>query len=246
MNVKHPYFSANVIIIPTSEFSKIAAQKIETLINSFDQNRLIIGLSGGSTPAPVYSHLSELIYANSATKLLTWLQIDERLVAPDSSRSNQKMISETLFSKNPTKIKDFIPFPLNNLRLSEQEILVSIPQIYSISSALNLSILGIGTDGHTASLFPELEWSKIGDNEGYAIVKPLSQPEARITLSLSKLMLSEKIVFLVSGEQKQDILEKIFINQENLPTTKLCQRKETIWLISDNAVSKKLSKFLSK
>jgi 6-phosphogluconolactonase len=245
MKLKHPHLSADIMINPASEFAQSAANEIAGLIKTFTQKQIYIGLSGGSTPAPVYSILGDLIYSAPQKNSITWLQIDERLVSPDSSRSNQRMIKERIFSKHPSYTKSFVSFPVSHLS-SAQNISDHMPQEYSIANELSISILGIGQDGHTASLFPETAWKEAGENNGYAIVKPSSQPEARVTLSLSKLLLSKKLLFLVSGEQKQDILERILIDQEKLPTTELCQNRETIWIISDNAVSERLKKFLTE
>jgi 6-phosphogluconolactonase len=96
--------------------------------------------------------------------------------------------------------------------------------------------MGIGSDGHTASLFPDTDWQNSKSFTGYRSFRTASQPEERISLTLERLMQAEKMIFLVSGKGKEEALKKALIQKSlSIPAGYLCAKRETIWILDSEA-----------
>ncbi|MDD2709278.1 MAG: 6-phosphogluconolactonase [Verrucomicrobiae bacterium] len=168
-----------------------------------------VALCGGETPRPFYEALRQTA--------LPWPQIhwwlgDERCVPIDDPYSNQRMICETLGKDHPSFEKNWHPWPSDvspdeAARLYEKELGVRLgtPPVF------DLILLGIGEDGHTASLFPGSPALEITGR--MAVVNRL--PEAaravgaseRLTLTYPVLNAARQVWFLVSGEKKRSWVE---------------------------------------
>ena len=175
----------------------------------------IIGLSGGSTPGNVYE-----AFARVADAHYTFIQIDERMVPADHVDSNQCQAKEALapmldhatFIAVPTA-KD----PEN--AASEYEMLVKdhLP--------LDVAVLGIGPDGHTASLFPHSPALSSKRLVAHTITDQFAVRD-RITLTFLAIMQSKKLLVLLKGKEKQAILDTLqsgTANVEDFPAIKLLE-----------------------
>ncbi|MGV3665387.1 MAG: 6-phosphogluconolactonase [Leptospira bouyouniensis] len=202
-----------------SETLKFFNKTIQDKISIHSQSEIHIILSGGNTPLPIYRRLSTLE--------LPWQQMhfwlaDERCVSKtDSFRSEQEIkkalgdsiLSRAFFHSLPEGDPDFVANYFEE-------------QIKNISN-FTISFLGIGEDGHIASLFPNFE---IGENDFspnvlsvYHSPKP---PANRVSLSLNCLNRSEHVVFLVNGSNKMKIVDQVMSGEE-LPATKVKGRKSS-------------------
>lgn len=165
-----------------------------------------IGLSGGSTPKPLYAALAGAADID-ASKLMFYV-VDERQVPPTDEASNQHMIRETLLKPLHHTQAGFHYFdtnlsPAESLHKYEAE-LAAIP-----SGKLDLVILGMGTDGHTASLFPHTEALKEAAalvTQGHA--KETAVPR-RLTMTSSYLQEAKQILVLTRGAEKARVLEEL-------------------------------------
>ncbi len=192
-----------------SDFVAKASKAIETFI--VEQNRpLRIALSGGSSPKAIYEKLA-------TSDQINWSQIelylvDERYVPADDNESNAKMIQATLVSRI-SDLKAFHHFD------TTEEIADALDdyeaKLKKLSSPLfDLVLLGLGSDGHTASLFPhgpeleEIERLVVGS------ISPNGVSE-RMSLSFPAIMNSQKVIFLIRGKGKRKIVEK-WLNDEGL------------------------------
>lgn len=175
-----------------------------------------IALSGGRTPRILYKLL-----VRGYRHLIPWenlhiWQVDERWVPPDDPQANQRMIRETLLEPLhfPQEHIHFIdlhqPGPEEAARLYARDIHASgldKPE----SPSFEITLLGIGTDGHTASLFPHS--SSLDETEHMVTVThtPSSiTPPIRITLTLPAINRSRDIVFFVTGSEKKEIITRLF------------------------------------
>ena len=154
-------------------------------------------LSGGSSPISIYEELSNIDLSWSKVFLTL---VDDRLVDPDHKDSNQKLLHNH-FIKNKAKNINF--FPLTENFLSNTE----------FKKPFDITLLGMGEDGHFASLFPDMinqyEAFDINASPKILITPPQGNPLIpRITMNLSLIMESLIIILLVKGKTKQNIFEK--------------------------------------
>lgn len=200
-----------------------------------------VALSGGSTPAPVYSLLSNDEYRSR----ISWDRIhffwaDERCVPQDHTDSNYKLASDLLLSK--------IPVPKANIHRIQGELGPDrAANIYENAlrfffqdmpvPSLDLIFLGVGTDGHTASIFPN-EAKANNTTTRTAIPVYVETPGIhRVSLTLPVLNNAGTVVFLVTGKTKarivRDILEGI---NSGFPAARVNpDRGQAIWLIDHEA-----------
>jgi len=180
------------------ELLKVLAESIEKYGNA------TLLLSGGSTPKGLFKKLSERKFP---WENITIGLVDERFVNNTSEYSNEKLIRETLL-QNEAKEATFIPMvyddldEINNLELAQKA--------YEKLERLDAVILGMGDDGHTASIFPNDTESEIAVNTPELIVstKAPNFPTNRITCSLKFLQGSKRTFLFFTGEHKLQVLNE--------------------------------------
>ena len=193
-----------------------------------------LALAGGSTPARTYPQLA-------ARNDIEWdcVEIffgDERFVPPDSADSNYRRARETLLAKiNPRKL---LPIPTDEspqsaaARYDE-----TLRQQYGASRLdpaaplFDLVLLGLGDDGHTASLLPGQP--VLRERERWAAAVPQGRDEPRITLTYPALESSRLILFLVAGAAKREAVAKARAGE--LPAGHLKPQGRVIWLLDREA-----------
>lgn len=187
------------------EIHKIIADAIE------QRGRACVALSGGHTPAQMYALWAAEFHSRTPWDLLHFFWGDERYVPHDDPLSNYRMARETLISRVPIPAANVHPFPTN------------LPQPQAAADAyevelrayfaggppeLDVQLLGIGEEGHTASLFPGS--SVLEEHRRWvAAVEVPATPPRRLTLTPAVLNLSRHTLFLVAGESKREILGKL-------------------------------------
>jgi 6-phosphogluconolactonase len=202
-----------------------AAELISGLITSFIKlhGKCSLVLSGGSTPNKLYDLLAEN-YKNK----IEWDKVyifwgDERCVPPGNKESNYRSAKEHLIDK--INILDINIF---RILAEDDPVKAAVEYEKNIKDYFNggeicfdIILLGLGTDGHTASLFPDTD----GLNETHKLAVNnyiKDKKAARITLTYKAINNAKNIIFLISGEEKQSIVKKIFINKEkNYPAVKV-------------------------
>jgi 6-phosphogluconolactonase len=167
-----------------------------------------IALSGGSTPRATYQLL--------ACKDLDWdcaelFFSDERFVPPDHKDSNYRMVRETLLAGSNVNPRKLLAIPTDGTPQSAadryDEILrqqYGAGTLEAVVPLFHLTLLGLGDDGHTASLLPGQP--VLDERSRWAALVPEGRAEPRITLTYPALNSSELILFLVSGAAKRDAL----------------------------------------
>jgi len=237
-----PYGKVFVSNTPES-FPEEAARHLQHLI----ADCTAIALSGGSTPAPVYEQLGKLLSENQGGKVHSWFQIDERMVMPTHLDSNQRLIKAALFGKDqPNHIRFFaVPIvegpPEVISRHYAQILAENLPIGPHGLPAFDLAILGIGDDGHTASLFPDTSWL-VEDDELFKSVWVSSQKSFRLTVPFHMLQQAKNLVFLASGERKAGIMQRILSGHgDELPAAVVARSSETVDWLLDPAAAKNIS-----
>lgn len=200
-----------------------------------------VALSGGSTPRQLYRHLAELPYRDEFPWSRThWFWGDERFVPHDNSQSNYRMVREALLSRAPIPTANVHPMPTEGINPTaaatayERELksFYGAERLDPARPLFDVTLLGLGPDGHTASLFPGTPVLKERDRWVAAVVDTKS--ETRITLTYPALESSGQVAFLVSGDAKRKILTRLRCGDKDLPAARL-HPKGTLHLFSDTA-----------
>jgi 6-phosphogluconolactonase len=204
--------------------------------------RFTIALSGGSTPEAAYRRL-----ATRDSRLdLDWrlthvLWGDERCVPPDDPRSNYRMAKEALL--------DRVPIPPDHIhRIRGEDDPERAAMDYErelrmlLTDSLDLVLLGLGEDGHTASLFPGQ--SAIHEAERWVMAVPAPSGDIwRVTLTPAVLDLAKNVTFVVSGPSKAQRLAEVLegpFNPDLLPAQAIRPtRGRLTWMVDEAAAGKR-------
>ena len=203
---------------PEDAVKKLSERIVRISDNCQSQNqRCHMALSGGSTPKLLFQTLSSTYSDNINWNNLHVYWVDDRCVPPDHPESNYGMTKATLFdlvSIPPENIHRMIgeANPETEAKRYSNMLLTQIPLIENIPQ-FNLIILGIGEDGHTASIFPN-QMDLLNVNTVCAVgIHPVSG-QKRITLTGKTICQAKEVVFLVTGPGKAVVISEIFNNTE--------------------------------
>ncbi len=193
--------------------------------------RLALNLSGGSTPRQVYQLLGAEPYRTG----IDWRKValfwgDERFVPFDHKDSNFRMTSEALLTACPCRRARCIAFQPTPARRRRAAALyqASLQDFYGARTLdparplFDVTLLGLGADGHTASLFPGTP--ALEERQAWATAVIGASPEPRISLTYPALESSADILFLVSGAAKKEILARVLANDRALPASRIAAR----------------------
>jgi len=214
-----------------------------------ETGKFSIALSGGRTPLSLYSIMGEDIVQQNFPYFNThFFWGDERFVQKDHDESNFKWANEKLLSKINIPDKNIFPIYQDNMTI--QECADAYNQKIETFFAENLAndiyeeplfdaiLLGLGKDGHTGSLFP-------GDKaveETSKFVLPATAPSEysireRITFTLPLINRSRRVYFIVSGKEKQEIVETIINDPETAerkyPAALVTAKERLMWYLHD-------------
>ena len=182
---------------------ELITKNLSSSINKY-QNASI-AVPGGTSPIKIFNELSKQKLDWSKVQITL---VDDRLVDPDNDHSNQKLINDYLL-KNDVKKSKF--FPLNKNLIKDD----------NFKFPLDICLLGIGNDGHFASLFPNMinntnmldPKSKSSIDEVKANGNPFVP---RISMNLPLILSSNLIILLIKGKLKQEVLREAY-NNKNIP-----------------------------
>ena len=192
-----------------------------------------IGLAGGNTPRAIYEELA------ARPDCLPWSKVqitfgDERCVAPDHADSNYRMAREALLSR--VSIPEGNVFRVRGEADPEEASQECELRLKAVASRLgepvyahDLMLLGMGPDGHTASLFPG---SPALDEEAHWVIPTIGPkpPPQRITFTFPLLNASRVVMFLVNDASKEPMIQEVI--QGKFPAGRICpEHGEVIWVI---------------
>ncbi len=213
-----------------------AAQKILEISKDkiTEQGRCSVVLSGGLTPQGLYASMAAAYRDQLDWKRIHFFMLDERCVSTDSPRSNYKMIELSgMPTINVHRIKTDVEDPRKAAELYERE----IKDFFNLETGelphFDLVLLGLGEDGHVASLFPGHPALKEKDSFVVA-VKAAKVPEKRVTLTLSVINNAAQVIFLVSGPSKAGILKKVLLEErQSFPAAHVHPAHGELWWFID-------------
>lgn len=228
-----------VIVVPDMDaLADLAAQRIEQVaLAAAPGTRATIALAGGATPRAAYRHL--------AARCPPWARVefffgDERCVPPDDPASNYGMAREALLDRIPLR-----PEQVHRIRgelepaaaadEAESALRAAVP---GSPPALDLVVLGMGADGHTASLFPgapELE-------ERERLFAPVHRPGLpqpwRVTMTLPVLNAARRVLMLVGDAAKAPALPRAVAGDPGVPAGRIRPESgELTWLVTEAAAA---------
>jgi len=196
-----------------------------------------IALTGGSTPRIAYERAAALQPDWSAVS--AWWG-DERCVPPDDERSNFRLTDETLFSH-----LDSPPRQVHRIRgeLPPEEAAAELDSALA-GVTLDLVLLGMGSDGHVASLFPGSPQLAVEDRRAVSGPPGLEPFVERVTMTMHVLRGARRIVLLVTGEAKADAIVRAFGSEiaEELPASVLRLAHAPVEVFLDPAAGSKLER----
>ena len=226
---------AGVVEYAAGQIVKIARDSVAS------RGSFSIALAGGSTPRALYELLAEEPYQSEIDWQNTHVFFgDERAVDPEDELSNYKMAQTALLSK--------IPIPAENVHRmeAEREDLESAAgdyeEILKAYQPLDLVLLGMGDDGHTASLFPQSP--VLNEQALLCSATPVAslQPHVRrLTLTFPAINAARHVWLIVTGESKASRLKNVFEDTSNINLTPVAgvepQPGELIWLLDEAAAA---------
>lgn len=185
-------------------------------------------LSGGSTPRRLY----RLLAAAPCRDTFPWSRThvfwgDERFVPHADARSNYRMVKEALLSHVPIPLHNIHPIPTEGYSpdaaasVYERELksFYGEDQLRPDRPLFDVTLLGLGPDGHTASLFPGT--AVLSERERWVAAVIGAEAEARITLTYPALESSRQAAFLIEGNGKHDVLKRLSDGDSDLPASHL-------------------------
>ncbi|OLP19152.1 6-phosphogluconolactonase [Leptolyngbya sp. 'hensonii'] len=212
----------------------LALAKIETAIE--ERGLCTIALAGGSTPKPLYEAMAE--------QILPWDKIhvfwgDERYVPPNHPDSNQAMARRTWLDRVPIPATNIHPIPTDEADPAiaamkhEAELRLFFGDDKNIPT-IDLILLGMGDDGHTASLFPHTEALQVQER---LVTVGNKDGQPRITFTVPLINQARCVMFIVAGAGKQAALAQIFspVADPMAYPARLIQPQRELWWLLDEA-----------
>ena len=202
-------------------FADFAATALQNTLSRRPQATLVV--PGGGTPR---HYLPALAQCKLPWDRITITLSDERWVDTSDDQSNEKLIKQHLLSHLPANT------PFVGLKTPHDNPFDAIETLHqrldSLPLPVSLAVLGLGEDGHIASLFPGMNPDSLPAHHCIAAAPPIA-PSLRMSLSLKMLADSEQIVLVVTGERKRRLLDQLDENPDpELPVLWLLQHTRTV------------------
>ena len=206
--------------------STAAAERIAAALSRRleQQKGASLVVSGGTTPVGCFAALSQ---TDLDWRRVGVLPSDDRWVPADHADSNEKLIRETLLVDKASDA-ELLPFYAADVTVEKQAALLD-EDIRFVPFPFACSLLGMGADGHFASLFPDADNLEAGlDLESATLCVPIrtaASPHARISLTLAALSRSDEIILLFFGDEKRAVYERAKDGDDQYPVTRLLRQK---------------------
>jgi 6-phosphogluconolactonase len=194
-----------------------------------------VSLSGGSTPKALYSLLASDDFRNRFPwQRVSWYWGDERFVPYDHPESNYRMTREAMLSKAPVPPENIHPVPADGTpEEAARRYEHTLREAYGTATfdparpLFDITLLGLGPDGHTASLLPGEP--VLEERTRWVAAVSHGRPEVRITMTYPAIDSSRSVAFLVAGREKAAILSTIRGGNSELPAARVRPVGELIW-----------------
>lgn len=204
-----------------------------------------IALSGGSTPALMFD-----LWANEYKEVTPWERmyfywVDERCVPPKNSDSNYGLMRLLMLNVAPIPYENV--FRIMGENEPEQEAIrysklveEHVPQVNNWPR-FDIVLLGAGTDGHTSSIFPGQEYLLTSKKTYERSYNP-HNGQKRIALTGQPIMNAERVIFLIAGKSKADVVYEICSSGDTCPAAYIAHHAENVELFMDDPVASRLGR----
>ena len=200
-----------------------------------------ISLSGGSTPKTLYGLLASTEFRSRFPwQRASWYWGDERFVPHDHPESNYRMTREAMLAKAPVPTENVHPVPVDGTpddaaRRYERTLQNSYGAavLDPARPLFEVTLLGLGADGHTASLLPGE--SVLEERKRWVVAVSHGRPEVRITMTYPPIESSRYVGFLVTGREKAAILRTIRAGITDVPAARLRPVGGLFWFVDKAA-----------
>jgi 6-phosphogluconolactonase len=233
-------------IIRTADPIALAEAAAERLLARIAANdgAIAVCLTGGSSPKRLYALLAREPYRSRIPwARVHWFIGDERFVPAGNELHNMTMARQVFLDQcapagNIYPIATDVASADDAARAYEQKLkaFYGAEQLESARPLFDLVLLGVGPDGHVASLFPD--YPALGERERWVVgvaTAPVAPKVPRVTLTLPALCSCREMLFEVAGPDKRAILTRVLAG-ENLPANRAYAASETVWLVDRSAL----------
>jgi 6-phosphogluconolactonase len=208
-----------------------------TMLAQAAKGRFRVSLSGGSTPKTLYGLLASEGFVNRFPwARVEWYWGDERFVPYDHPESNYRMTREAMLDKVPAPMANIHPIPTDgtpddDARRYER----TLQEAYGAATLdparplFDITLLGLGPDGHTASLLPNDP--VLEERRRWVAAVAHGRPEVRITMTYPAIESSRHVAFLVTGKEKTAIVRAVRSGSSDVPAARLHPTGELIWFV---------------
>jgi 6-phosphogluconolactonase len=228
-----------IVVADEKAIAETAAQRLITRLKDA-KDRAAVCLTGGSSPEGLYRLLAEEPWCSEVPwDRVHWFMGDDRFVPEDDPLSNMGMARRLFLDKVgaprgnvhaiPTDAND--PQGAANLYQDTLREFYGADQLYPARPLFDLVLMGVGPDGHTASLFPGSRALEEKERCVVGVAKAGMEPLVpRVTLTFPALASTREMVFIVDGSRKRDILRRVF-SGEDLPAARAHSDGALVWLL---------------
>jgi 6-phosphogluconolactonase len=199
------------------------------------RGRFIMAVSGGRTP---WLMLRALAYEDVPWKAVEIVQVDERVAPADHPDRNLTHLRESLLEHAPLRPEQIHAMPVESpdLESAAQSYAEKLEMLGGAPPVLDLAHLGLGPDGHTASLVPGDAVLNVNDQD--VAVTGIYQKRRRMTLTYPMLNRARRILWLVTGQDKASALARLSAGDLSIPAGHVC--RDNALVLADRAAAEKL------
>ncbi len=224
-----------LVVLPPGTFGSLAARRMAAEIRRVLQtrDRCALALSGGETPRPVYQRLAAELPERDVWSRVEIYFADERCVPPDDPASNYRMVRETLLDLLPAS-----PAHVHRIE-GERPDRDAAARAYEarLPERLDLLVLGLGPDGHIASLFPRSA-SLAESRRRVLVVTAPKPPPDRLTITPPVIRAAGLTIGLVAGGEKAEALARVLDGADDIEQTPGRIARDGLWIVDTAAAAR--------
>jgi 6-phosphogluconolactonase len=232
-----------VVVADAAALAQTAARRLIDRVGRDD--RAAVCLTGGSSPLALYRLLAEDPWrSNVPWERVHWFMGDDRFVPESDPLSNMGAAKRALLDRSPVPRENIHPIPTHasdpadGARRYEDELkaFYGADRLDAGGPLFDLVLMGLGPDGHTASLFPHAPALEENERWVVGVAKAGMEPFVpRVTLTFPALASTHEMLFLVDSADKRSILGRV-LDGEDLPAHRAYAQGDLVWLMIAAAV----------